>query len=212
MPRPAARLQPIAAVAALSLPFFFNDAANFTLHAFPAWAMIDYAVRVLVLAGLALAAPTLGLNASPLRLRRPSLSKLLACALLLAGAGLALDAGLLPLLEAALPGWPGAAAPPYPDLFWKAADLTFGLALVAVSEELVFRGAVPALMRRLGWGPLTVLLASSALFGAVHWSNGAASVLSAGLIGAAFLAGTRRCNSLWPAVAAHYAVNLLAFA
>lgn len=55
----------------------------------------------------------------------------------------------------------------------KAFDLTLGLMLVAVTEEIIYRGAlIHFLTRKLEWKVHRVCLTSVFLFGITHWGSG----------------------------------------
>jgi uncharacterized protein len=87
-------------------------------------------------------------------------------------------------------------------------DLTFGLALVAFSEEIVFRRcARNVLQPHLGDG-YRMVLATSVLFGCYHWWLGLGAVTDAAITGAALMLFYQRSGALWPAVLAHYLVDL----
>jgi len=89
-------------------------------------------------------------------------------------------------------------------------DLTVGLALTAVAEELVFRRLyLDAFGARLSPLPLYVL--SAAVFAAVHWSIGLGTVAGTFVVGLMLLWLTRRTGSVLPAIAAHYVINLVLF-
>src|SRR5262249_34213118 len=83
-------------------------------------------------------------------------------------------------------------------------DIGFGLALVALSEEIVFRRCARHLVQGWlgdGWAMLAV---TSLLFGAYHWWSGLGTVSEAALIGGLVMAFYRRAGALSPAVLAHY--------
>ena len=91
-------------------------------------------------------------------------------------------------------------------------DLTCGLALVAFSEEIIFRRcARHMLLPHLGDGHLLVL-ATSLLFGAYHWWTGLGNMIGAFITGALFMLFYRRSGALWPVVLMHYLVDLYFFA
>ena len=101
--------------------------------------------------------------------------------------------------------------PKVKDVWLAAIDLTLGLALTAVVEEMMGRRlAWNVLAPRLTqpWGPLVV---SSVLFGLGHWGQGPWNTLSATLGGAALFVAYRRTGSLALVVIAHYLVNLIDF-
>jgi len=94
-------------------------------------------------------------------------------------------------------------------LYWF--DITAGLLLVAFSEELLFRRVARIALGSIlgdGW---RMIAATAILFGAYHWWTGVWGALSAAIIGCLFMVFYRRAGVLWPVVAAHYTVDLIAF-
>jgi membrane protease YdiL (CAAX protease family) len=93
-----------------------------------------------------------------------------------------------------------------------AVDIVFGLALVAASEEILFRRcARHVLQSHLGSGTAMVV-ASALLFGAYHWWTGIGNIISVTLIGVILMMFYMRSKALWPVVMAHYITNVIAFA
>jgi hypothetical protein len=112
-------------------------------------------------------------------------------------------------------------------------DVTLGVALVAVSEEIVFRSlafwAILAMVPSIrngrsdasndSWsvfeigqkGIVIVVVASSLVFGIIHWGNGVHAIVSASIWGILPMVALIRTGSIWPAVIAHYATDLVAF-
>jgi membrane protease YdiL (CAAX protease family) len=93
-------------------------------------------------------------------------------------------------------------------------DLTFGLALVAFQEEIVFRRCARHLFRSLGdrWGDgWGMILATSLMFGAYHWWTGIPNVISAALFGIAAMLFYRRAGAIWPIMIVHYIMDFIAF-
>jgi membrane protease YdiL (CAAX protease family) len=100
---------------------------------------------------------------------------------------------------------------PHPTGWLNIFDLVVGLALVAVSEEIIFRRLLRnASQPYLGDGALAVLT-TSLIFGAYHWWSGIGNILLATTIGILFMVMYRRSGTLWPVVLAHYLVDLIAF-
>jgi membrane protease YdiL (CAAX protease family) len=90
-------------------------------------------------------------------------------------------------------------------------DLTLGLALVAFSEEIVFRRCARHMLTTyLGDGML--VLATSLLFGCYHWWAGLGAMVDAALVGALFMIFYQRSGALWPVVIAHDLIDLYFFA
>lgn len=90
-------------------------------------------------------------------------------------------------------------------------DLSMGLAIVALSEELVFRRLFNDLWRAASWSTLSLYVASSLAFGLLHLPRGAILAVSAMAFGGLMMALFRQTGSIWPPVIVHYAVNFLIF-
>ena len=93
-------------------------------------------------------------------------------------------------------------------------DLSFGLALVAFHEEIVFRRCARYLFRDFGdrWGDgWGMILATSLMFGAYHWWAGIPNIISAVLFGVAAMLFYRRAGAIWPIMIAHYIVDFIVF-
>ena len=109
-------------------------------------------------------------------------------------------------------GWfPLAGFPPLDNVYLKAFDLTFGIALVALSAELVFRHVAARAMDRPGASWVLRDLLPAAVFGLIHLPQGAALVVTALLIGLVLMRLYRATGSLWPPILVHMAFDLLVF-
>jgi membrane protease YdiL (CAAX protease family) len=96
-----------------------------------------------------------------------------------------------------------------PILYWV--DLSIGLFLVALSEELVFRKSVARWLAGLGATKLQIVLISAILFALAHWSLGLGSVFHVFLIGVVYMALFLELRRIWPLVIAHWIENFLVF-
>lgn len=91
-------------------------------------------------------------------------------------------------------------------------DLTFGLALVAVNEEVMFRRCAKEILApRLGEGTVMVL-AAALIFAAYHWWTGVGNIVSVAVTGVVLMVFFLRARALWPAMLAHYLTNVVSFA
>lgn len=90
-------------------------------------------------------------------------------------------------------------------------DLTVGLVLTAISEELVFRGALGAIMRRYTNNRLLIIMLSSVVFALIHWGTGFANITLAFIAGTLLMALFLRVNSTTPGIVVHYLVDLASF-
>jgi uncharacterized protein len=89
----------------------------------------------------------------------------------------------------------------------KFVDLTFGLVLVALHEEIFFRRVARVVFRPLGDG-VWMVLASAFVFGLFHWWTSLPNMLTATVAGAFLMLLYRRAGALWPAVLCHYVIDL----
>jgi membrane protease YdiL (CAAX protease family) len=195
-------------LAILSSIFLLNDYLFLMAGSLAAWLMIDYGSRLLAI-GIVLwlirrklSAPAeFGLRGLPLRSGLPWM-------LLLTGAGVLIDQVGWRVLEQVLPNTQLATMPKIQNPFMNYIDLTFGVALVAVSEEIVFRGyCFSALQGR--WPSWVVVAISAVLFGMIHWSQGLHAIVSTALWGILPMVAMARTGSIFPSLIAHYITDLI---
>jgi uncharacterized protein len=91
-------------------------------------------------------------------------------------------------------------------------DFVFGFALVAYSEEVVFRRCARDFFRLYLNDGFALVVVTSILFGAYHWWTGIGNILAVVLMGALLMLFYQRSGALWPAVLAHYLADIVAFA
>lgn len=192
------------------LPFFLNDIGFILATTAPEWLGADYASKLAAL-GLILVVPALrrlarawGDTATPLWL-------LALAAVASAGLIVAAFRGFEDAINAF---WPESILYRFPRIEsdgLRIFDLTAGLALTAVVEELVFRRLFADVLGPLFRSEWAMVAASALLFGAIHWSAGIGSVVCAALAGVVLMVLMRRSGSLWPPVVAHYLTNLILF-
>ena len=101
---------------------------------------------------------------------------------------------------------------PDPHGWLHIVDGLFGLALVAYSEEVVFRRCARHLFKVYLNDGYALVVVTSLLFGAYHWWTGIGNIIEAVLIGALLMLFYRRSGALWPVVVAHYLTDVVDFA
>ena len=144
-------------------------------------------------------------------LRAHALPSFLSAFLAVALAGILIDQNGYELL-AGLPGYAKLGGmPPIDDPFWDWLDLTFGLLMVGVFEELVFRGYMCTFLQRYTRSSLAIVLISSLAFGLIHWGLGLHSVVVTSIIGALFMITYLRSQSLPASMLVHFAINFVDF-
>jgi uncharacterized protein len=99
---------------------------------------------------------------------------------------------------------------PEPHGWLNYVDIVFGMALVAYSEELMFRRCARVLFQKYA-RPWVIVLGTSVLFGAYHWWTGVGDIVEAVLIGALLMLFYQRSVALWPVVLAHYLTDVVDF-
>lgn len=89
-------------------------------------------------------------------------------------------------------------------------DLTFGLALVAFSEEILFRTVIFCVLctRMPAW---VALIVTSILFAGVHVGGGVSQILSTFLIGVVLQLNLIYFRSIWQPIIIHFCVNFIIF-
>jgi membrane protease YdiL (CAAX protease family) len=99
---------------------------------------------------------------------------------------------------------------PRPDGWLLLFDLTAGLVLVALHEEIVFRRVMREVLAPLGDGR-SMALVSALLFGAFHWWTGIPNMAAAGIFGYVAMRIYCRSGALWPLVVIHYLADFWYF-
>jgi membrane protease YdiL (CAAX protease family) len=101
---------------------------------------------------------------------------------------------------------------PTPHGWLQVVDDVFGLALVAYSEEMVFRRCARHLFETYLGDGYALVAVSSLLFGAYHWWTGIGNIVEAVIVGVLLMMFYRRSAALWPVVLAHYLTDIVDFA
>lgn len=194
----------------LSAPFFLNDFLFLQTKTDLGWLAADYASKIVALVILFAVPPLRRAVAGTMAPPRATLEAvLLAVAVVAVVVGTdwllrnAIDIEIATLKLFQYPKIDSAV------LYWT--DLTFGLALTAASEELVFRGVFARVMAPLLPCALTMIVSSATFFALIHWSHGTTAIAVAFLAGLVLMALYQRTGSLLPPMAAHYLVNLWDF-
>jgi uncharacterized protein len=200
----------VAAIALLVIfaPYVIKDVFLVGTPGVVEWLVWDYSVRCISLLGIVLYCRSSPIGKPP---RIASIGASLAFFVLASLSIFILDRYVDPELSRALP-YLGLLKLPLirdPDLLLF--DLTIGIALVALSEELAFRQVVFAVLRRLSLNEESVIFLSALFFGLVHLTSSVANLLSAifaGLLLGAVFSATGRLSIC---VVLHYLYDFLVF-
>ena len=171
------------------------------------WLAMDYAMRIVALALLALSPVRAAVfRREALRVPFPQLVGILLATLAAVFLIVLVEQELWDILpDLSLGQYPRTTGWLY--LF----DLTFGIALVAVHEELIFRRLARLAFSRLGDGR-AMIAATSLVFALYHWWAGPLNVVMVALTAVVLMLLYRAVGALWPAIAVHYCVDFYAFA
>ncbi|HXW23315.1 MAG TPA: CPBP family intramembrane glutamic endopeptidase [Xanthobacteraceae bacterium] len=172
-----------------------------------AWIACDYGGRLAALAVLVAVPAARRVALRPERIRIPWWE---------AAAWIVAIAALVRLLGGAASDYvngllPGTAVGHYPAprgaLY--VVDVSFGLALVAYSEELIFRRCGRHALGALFGDGAAMVVATAALFAAYHWWTGAGNIVTALLFGVLAMVFYKRAGALAPVVLAHYLCDVM---
>ena len=197
----------------LTQPFYLNDFANIYVKDWRPWLFIDYSsAKLLPLLVILWAIIAKKIPPAEFGLKTQPPVSFMAVFFVAALAGTFMDQNGYMVLQGS-PGYPPLGSiPAISDPCWKWIDMTAGLLMVGIFEEIVFRGYMCAYISRFTKSPGIIVGISAIAFGLIHWSGGAHQVLVAGAIGAVFMMLYLRTRSLPAIMLAHFAVNFIDFA
>ncbi len=194
-------------------PFYLNDFASIYVKDWRWWLAIDYvSVKLFPLAVIAWLIASRKMTLGEFGLTGQGALPFLAAFLGAALAGTLIDQNAYELIGM-LPGYaPLGSMPEIRSGAWNRIDLSFGLLLVGVLEELVFRAYAYTFIRRYTTNAAAIVAISAIAFGLIHWSLGLHSMLITAAIGAVFMAVYIQTRSAPALMLAHFAVNFIDFA
>ena len=197
----------------LAGPFYLNDFASIYIKDWRLWLFVDYVVVKLLPLGLALwLIYSEKMRAAEFGLTRQPISTAMAAFFIVMLVGTVIDQNAYQLIEK-LPGYaPLGGMPAITSATWDWIDLTFGLLMVGICEELVFRGFMYTFISRYTRNAYVIVLISSVAFGLIHWGLGFHYVLITTVIGAVFMVAYIQTRSLPALMLAHFAINFIDFA
>jgi membrane protease YdiL (CAAX protease family) len=203
----------IVALILMASPFYLNDFANIYVKSWHWWLFIDYAgVKLFPILVMLCLIRSKTMQASEFGLTTQKILPFLTVFLAVAVIGTLIDQNGYQLI-AKLPGnSPLGGMPAITNPVWDWIDLTFGLAMVAIVEEIVFRGYMHTLLSRITQSPVAIVMISSVAFGLIHWSLGLHAILITATIGAVFMIAYLETRSLPAIMVAHFAVNFIDYA
>ena len=203
----------ILALILLTSPFYLNDFANMYVTNWRWWLFIDYVgVKLFPFLVVLRLIRSKKMRASEFGLTTQTIPSFLVVFLVVALVGTIIDQNGYQLV-AKLPGYlPLGGMPAITNHVWNWIDLTFGLLMVGVFEELIFRGYMHTFISRYTKSSFAIVVISAIAFGLIHWSLGLHDILITSTIGAVFMIAYLKTRSLPAIILAHFAVNFIDFA
>jgi membrane protease YdiL (CAAX protease family) len=196
----------------LTAPFLLNDFANIFVKDYRVWLAIDYIfVKAFPLAAVWFLLRTQKITYSDLGIKSVRFGPFIMLTLAMTFLGIVLDQLGSRLFTMLLPDTRLGGMPTITNPVLDQIDLYFGLSLVAVVEEVIFRGLYFTLLLRLLPGVTAVFVVSSLAFGLIHWSLGLSAIVHTAIIGGVFMVCMWRTGSVIPTIIAHFFVNYIAF-
>jgi membrane protease YdiL (CAAX protease family) len=203
----------ILALILLVSPFYLNDFASIFIKDWRLWLFIDYfGVKLFPFVVALWLIRSKKMRPAEFGLTTQSVPSFFAVFLVVALVGTVIDQNGYQLIAklpgyAALGGMPAITSP-----VWDWVDLTLGLLLVGIFEELVFRGFLHTFISRYTENAFAIVVISSVAFGLAHWSQGLHAVLITSIIGAVFMMAYLKTRSLPAIILAHFAINFIDYA
>ncbi len=191
------------------LPFLLNDAIDFIVHSQRSWVFWNYIFTYpLPLVAVALWLHRYGPSPKNIGLSPISLRKLLSESLIASLLGILVTTVVFHYLKIVFPSGSLASRPVLNEEILFIVDLTLGLAFVAATEEVVFRGFLLTIFDRF-FGSQDIATTSAAiLFALIHWAQGPAVIVTTFFVAIAFTWRRRASDNLYPLIFAHYLINL----
>lgn len=192
----------------LALPSFLNDFTNIFISHYETWLVFDYTIRALQLVAVFLCIKNSKLTWKDVGLGKASPIRVLNYAIALGFLAYFVGTNLLPFLKTVLPANRLATIPYDPQSPLFTFDMTFGLLLVGITEEVVSRGLGFTVFKE-KYGVSSAYFFSSIIFGLMHWSNGLPGVINSMVIGLIYCVAPHRTGTVWATIAAHTVYNIL---
>ena len=184
-----------------TLIFILNDIGFIYTKSAPSWLALDYGGRIIVLGMIAYKLKNGSLSLERLGIQKLDFHTYVTYTFFMTLIGLFLILYIEDLIYSG-------GFLKFPEIKNQALflfDLTFGITLVALSEELLFRGLIYNRLKK------HKILLSSILFGLIHWGAGLDAVVIAIPIGMMFAYSYKDSGSILPALSAHFLIDFFLF-
>ncbi|MBW2092896.1 MAG: CPBP family intramembrane metalloprotease [Deltaproteobacteria bacterium] len=192
--------------------FLLNDLSNIWVRDYVWWMAIDYIfAKLLPISLIFILIKYEYVDFSDFGLKGLSAEPFIFYTVLLCITGIIIDQAGWRLFMKILPhtqlgSWPKIENPALDKI-----DFYFGLVLVGIIEEMIFRGFCVSLLRKYLSSAFFVFFLASLIFGFIHWSLGLHAVITTALWGILPLVVMWKTGSVIPSVLAHILTNMVSF-
>ncbi|MBI9111704.1 CPBP family intramembrane glutamic endopeptidase [Maridesulfovibrio ferrireducens] len=194
-----------------AIPFYLNDFSNIFINAELPWLLIDYSLKLIPLCLIFYMIVKKNLSLKDLGLTALSPIKFILWTIGITLLGLCLDEPGFAIWSKILPSFKLGTIPIGPGSPLYTLDMTVGLMLVAIAEEIIFRGLAFTMLKEKGFSPAAIFIISGIAFGLIHWSAGPVAVVATALTGTGLMICMWKTKSILPTIVAHYIINYLSF-
>ncbi len=194
-----------------ALPFYLNDFSNIFVKDEVTWLALDYSLKLIPLTFLLCMIKAGNLSFKDLGLTALSPNRFIFWTLFITTLGLCLDEPGFSIWGKILPSINLGSIPIGQESPYYVLDMTVGLALVAIAEEVIFRGLAFTALKEKGYSPSSVFIISGIAFGLIHWSAGPVAIVTTAITGAGLMVCMWKTRSILPTIIAHYIINYLSF-
>jgi uncharacterized protein len=196
----------------LTAIYLFNDFVFIYTETITLYLLFDYLFRIISIIIILYLLKIKIINLSYLKLNFVSFKTFVFWSLYLIFIGLIIFFVLEEILLKIIPKINLFNYPKYDSLISKIIDLTFGLVIVALTEELIFRGYLYSYLKDRKFNAAKIIIISSIVFGLIHWSVGIVPIFTTALWGVFAIVSVIKTNSIFPSLFAHYIIDLISFA
>lgn len=196
----------------LLVPFYLNDFLFIKFgDDFYQTITIDYTTRIIVLFGAVWLYRAQELAKEDLGITNLPWGTFLKWSILLSLVGVLIDRTVGVNLYPLMSEWVLFQFPESPSPLMSTIDLTLGVTMVAVSEEIAFRGFLVTWLRNRDLSRAFIVTSSSIMFGLMHWASGPHSVINAAVWAIILTLFVLKHRSIFPVIVAHYVTDLVAY-
>ena len=194
-----------------SLPFYLNDFSNIFVKDEVTWITLDYSLKLIPLTFLLYMIKAGNLSLKDLGITGLPPKRFIFWTFFITILGLCFDEPGFSIWSEIFPSIKLGSIPIGQDSPYYMLDMSVGLALVAVAEEVIFRGLAFTALKEKGYSPSAVFIISGLAFGLIHWSAGPVAIITTAITGSGLMVCMWKTRSILPTIVAHYIINYLSF-